>query len=486
MKMNYATLKQLAKETPGVNMPDLVALATQNDPFSCGSKGQVAKAEWFRDLYRQFGISDKVHLRRIHYWAMSQPIGVVDKPGGTPYENTDRDWEYLVASAKYARYLGLVDMNKFHDKRNTAPRIQARFYTPSDTWAYVDPTPKWELEGNDEPFCAFTLPELPAIPDLPGNLPDRPSYNVTGYDSIQQDYLIEIWSEKSTMDDIIHPLCDRYRVNYCTGQGELSISMVMDFLKRVASADRPARIIYVSDYDPAGLGMPVSIARKIEWFIANFSEFEDLEIKLEAVVMTADQVAQYNLPRKPIKDKDMRKANWIKIQGAGGVELDALEALYPGELKKILRDKILCFFDTAMINNAYAVKMNLVKHLDGIRDEVKDLYWREHSDLREQYSALRSEYTQMRERFAETIAPFQEQVNSFQDGLEAIVEVGDALWEDFAGMIQEYGDDPERLDMDAFKLPEPELTPENPAQLYSSEREYLDQLLAYKQHRGLA
>lgn len=484
--MDYQSIKDLAKQQDGIGVKDLVALAPQNDPFYCGSKGQISKGEWFRDLYRKFGISDKVHLRRIHYWAMSQPIGVVDKPNGAPYENTDKDWEFLVASAKYARYLGLVDMNKFHDKRNTAPRIKARFYTPDDTWAYVDPTPQWELEGNEEPFVEFTLPELPVIPDLPESLPDRPGYNVTGYDSIQQKYLIEIWSEKSTMDDIIHPLCDRYRINYCTGQGELSISMVMDFLKRVAIAGRPARILYVSDYDPAGLGMPVSIARKIEWFIANFSEFADLEIKLEAVVMTAEQIAQYNLPRKPIKETDMRKANWIKIQGAGGVELDALEALYPGELHNLLVEKIECFFDTTLIDRAYDAKDQLSSHMSSLRDDVKDLYWREHSYLQEQYLALYSEFTQVRERFAKTIAPFQEQVDSFQDELEAIIETGDALWQDFADMLQEYGDDPSRLDMGDYDLPDPELKTENPAQLFDSARQYLDQLLAYKQHRGLA
>lgn len=485
MKMNYETLKQLAKETKGVNLPDLVALATQNDPFSCGSKGQHAKAEWFRDLYRAFGISDKVHLRRIHYWAVSQPSGTILKPNGKPYENTERDWEYLIAAAKYARYLGYVNIAKFEDKRNTSPYIRAYFYNPGN-YSYTDPTPAWELVNTDDAFAEHILPVLPEIEDLPQYLPTRPSFEVSGYDSIQQEFMIELWCEKSTMDDIIKPLCNRYDANYCTGQGELSISMVKDFLDRTVRSGRPARILYISDYDPAGLGMPVSIARKIEWFIANFEEYSELEVKLEAIVMTADQVAQYNLPRKPVKETDMRKANWIKTQGAGAVELDALEALYPGKLREILKAKMLCYYDETLRDRAYDAKQELEDHLKDLRNDVKDDNDYEYIEIRDRYDTMRAEYVQMQERFDELVAPFKQQIDAFSETLEGIVTDGETLWEGMAEMLEDRSSDEDYLDLEDFPIPEAKLNEENEAQLFDSEREYLDQLLSYKQHRGLA
>jgi hypothetical protein len=485
MEMNYASIKQLAKETEGTRIADLVALAPQNDPFSCGTKGQTDKAEWFRDLYHKFGISDKVHLRRIHYWAVSQPSGTITKPNGTPYENTDHDWEFLIASAKYARYLGLVDMAKFEDKRNTEPVIRAWFQKAGER-DYNDPTPSWELINTESMFDEHILPELPTIPDLPDDLPTRPAFNVKGYDSVEQPFLIEIWCEKSTMEDIIHPLCRTYRANYCTGRGELSISMVKDFLDRCVKANRPARILYVSDYDPAGLGMPVSIARKVEWFIANFTEYADLEVKLEAVVMTADQVASYNLPRKPVKDSDMRKANWIKTQGAGAVELDALEALYPGQLCKILVEKIECYYDRTLYNRAVDAKNELEAHLEDLRSDVKHDIEPEYDALSERYGNLQGKYMEMQAEFEKMIAPFQERIDAFGEELDGITEDGEALWSDMAELLEERANDEDYLDLEDFPVPDPELTDENPAQLYDSARQYLDQLLAYKQHRGLA
>lgn len=479
MTMNYKTLKQLAKDTPGMNMPDLVALAPQNDPFSCGSKGQQKKAQWFYDLYQMFGITDKVHLRRIHYWAVSQPQGLILKPNGEQYENTDKDWEYLIAAAKYARYLGRVPMHKFEDKRNTAPRIRAYF----SRWN--DPTPRWEIIDNEDAFDGHALPDLPSIPDLPEWLPARPSFEVDGYTDVQQDYLIEIWCEKSTMDDIIHPLCDQYKANYCTGQGELSISMVKEFLDRVKQADRPARILYVSDYDPAGLGMPVSIARKVEWFIANFTEYADLEVKLEAVVMTADQVASYNLPRKPVKDSDMRKANWIRTQGAGAVELDALEALYPGELRKIMVKVIECYFDRKLDEKARKAKAGLEAALKDLRKDVNNEHQYDYDELAERYAVMRAQYVEMQERFNEMVGPFQEQIDALSSDVDGILETGDALWDDMAEMLDDRSNDEDYLDLEDHPVPEAELGKENAAQLFDSARQYLDQLIAYKRHRGL-
>jgi hypothetical protein len=101
----------------------------------------------------------------------------------------------------------------------------------------------------------------------------------------EQLYYLEIWVEKTTMNDVLEPLCSRYQVNltciarrrtWITGADELSITAALDFVKRVApltlparasEAGRPARIFYVADgstelaevFDPAGRGMPVSV-----------------------------------------------------------------------------------------------------------------------------------------------------------------------------------------------------------------------------------
>jgi hypothetical protein len=64
-------------------------------------------------------------------------------------------------------------------------------------------------------------------------------------------------------------------------------------------------------------------------------------VKLDPLVLTPRQVSEYGLPRTPIKESDRRKAGFEAVHGEGAVELDALEALYPGQLSHIVEEAIV-------------------------------------------------------------------------------------------------------------------------------------------------
>lgn len=49
--ITYDQIKQLANEE-GVPVADLIALARQNDPFYCDSRGLVKTGRWFADLWQ--------------------------------------------------------------------------------------------------------------------------------------------------------------------------------------------------------------------------------------------------------------------------------------------------------------------------------------------------------------------------------------------------------------------------------------------------
>jgi hypothetical protein len=179
---------------------------------------------------------------------------------------------------------------------------------------------------------------LDGDPDLEVNVPELedPHVWVTGIDNSRaQPYHLEVWCEKSTMDDIINPVCERYGANLSTFEGEVSITACYDLVRRIEeSGGKPARVFYISDFDPAGKSMPVAAARKVEYMLTRYEL--NYDVKLIPIVLTQDQVRQYTLPRKPIKDTERRAAAWETIHGQGAVELDALEALYPGELARIV------------------------------------------------------------------------------------------------------------------------------------------------------
>jgi hypothetical protein len=319
----YDQIKALAQKL-GTTIPGVLALARDNDPFFAGAPIHGVKAQWFRQLWTDFGYTTGVHLRRVHYQLVSQREPVL-KPDKTPYLNTVNDWHMLNYAGKYARYLGLVDPEAFEDHRN-----------PS---AYISDTP-WRTGLGlgvawDEGFSAVEPWELPSIrADLATDLTFRlPVPDVTGYEDARhaQPYHLEVWIEKSTMDDVLAPLCHTYGAILQPGMGYQSITNIVQLLRqRVAYIGKPTRIFYVSDYDPAGDNMPVSVARQIEYWSSRYVPGAD--IKLTPLALTREQVAQYALPRTPVKETDRRKGNFEAIHGEGAVELDALEALHPGVL----------------------------------------------------------------------------------------------------------------------------------------------------------
>lgn len=348
----YEEIKKAAKESK-VSVRELLALSPKNDPFYVGSKGDIEKAKWIADIYRRMGSPAECHIRRMHYWAVVK--AKIKKPDGTLYENTEEDWGYILVASKYARYLGLIPMEKIVDRRNPKPIIHTNYWPDED--------PEEELGKIDAEKVADTIVE------------QFYCYNPAN----AQAYHLEVWEEKSTMLDKTDPVCTRLLVNHVPGLGELSITSVHDLIKRVVRAGKPVRVFYISDFDPAGEGMPISIARKIEWFIR--SRYPALDVKLTPLVLTKEQCDHYELPRTPIKASDKRKRGFEERHGGGATELDALEAIHPGELARILEEALSPYFDAeahnAVVDANKAVRESVreavMEHEDELRELLKEL-----------------------------------------------------------------------------------------------------------------
>jgi hypothetical protein len=56
------------------------------------------------------------------------------------------------------------------------------------------------------------------------------------------------------------------------------------------------------------MGMPVSMARKVEYEIDRRGA--DVEIQVRPIVLTHDQCVEYRLPRAPIKETEKRGARF--------------------------------------------------------------------------------------------------------------------------------------------------------------------------------
>jgi len=433
MEFNYEAIKRIAKET-GRKVTDLIALAPSNDPFYQGSPGTRNLAEWFAEIYHKQGWEySRVHIRRAHYAILS--LGAY-LPNGLPYENTESCWNQLLQATKSARYLKLVDAGSFDDRKNDDP-VTYDYGAPAEATLSVSDY----LYDSD-----LAIPDFPSLPD----------FSLDNFRATQR-YKIELWCEKTSMNDVLIPLCRQYGMTLQTGAGELSITLSRMLAERIQqSGSKPTRIFYISDYDPAGLSMPVAIARKLEYFMR--ADNLDMDVRLFPVILTGDQVAEYRLPRTPIKETERRRAAFEAVHGKDAVELDALEALHPGVLRRILTGYIERYYDT---------------DLD--------------SRTREAREQLEQDYTQIRR---DVMAQYEDRIDDLRAKLEEIRTLAGPLMDEYAtdvrALWEEIGDElkAQTPDLDEYLIPEGDEAHEIGMGLYNSQRDYMEQLEVYKQFQG--
>jgi hypothetical protein len=319
--IGYEALNQLARDLRRPSST-LAALSFDSDPFSCGTPRHIAAAEWFAGLWKQHMPENGGHLRRLHYklvvLSSSSPIPMLN---GGAYENTLACWALLRSSGLWARYLGLIDESVIDDKRSPAPRV----FLPDHEW---DAGGGLSVTTPDTWQATIGAREFPSVPQV---LPRR--------FRVHQRYHVEIWVEKSDVEDVVLPLARQYEFNYIPLIGQSGLKPCRRLVERAKhNGGRPVRIFYISDFDPQGESMPVAVARKIEWILSK--DDLDLDIQLIPLALTKQQCIDLELPRAPIKETDRGKGKFEERHGEGATELDALEALHPGLLRQLILTEV--------------------------------------------------------------------------------------------------------------------------------------------------
>src|SRR5262249_44796615 len=142
----------------------------------------------------------------------------------------------------------------------------------------------------------------------------------------------------------------------------------------------------------------------------------DCDIKLTPLVLTATQVEAFQLPRIPIKESDVRKDNFERRHGTGATELDALEALYPGELEQIVRDAVAPYQDATL--------QDRLREAEHQADEtIADQWDTITAPAREQLDAIEAEVVAITAKYADQLrqelAPMKEKLDALQREVRA-------------------------------------------------------------------
>jgi hypothetical protein len=433
MRIDYDVIGRLVDEL-GCRCTDLIALSPQNDPFYVGVAARREAGEWFARLWGELGFKVGSHTRRIHYVLVSSDPPIL-KPNGKPYLNTENDWKTLGTASLAARYHRLIPDRALVDRRND----------PAIIWATAPTQAK--------PASCQTAGEHGISLRNEINRDVIPPWLAITSAHVPQPFLVEVWVEKSTQDDILIPLARRLGFNLQVGAGETSEVLARDAISRAMVDRRPMRILYVSDFDPSGRSMPVALARKIEFWIMELGL--DLDITLDPIVLTPEQCEHYRLPRTPLKETDRRAAKFEGRFGSGATELDALEAIHPGELAKIVEAAVGRYIDPSLSSRLRAVNSAFGQRVRAAESAVLSRF--DTSDIERRLNEL---------------------ADDFESSFEDLDEEADDMW---AEITKQLAAEAPAFDQE-LPSPQPATPPEAP--LFDSKRSYLEQMDHYRNWQG--
>jgi hypothetical protein len=213
------------------------------------------------------------------------------------------------------------------------------------------------------------------------------------------------------------PLCRLTATNLVTGVGYLSITAIINLLEeRVRVLEKPCRILYVSDFDPSGANMPFAVSRQIQYWLEHYET--DADIRLEQVILTAEQADYYDLTPIPIKDSDLAKIGFEARHGENSArELDALEVEHPGELRRLLEEKIEGFRDEDMPSKVALAGEEAEEVLADVLEEATDGALEDLADIKSEAVQV---YDRYRERLEALSAELEEEIAPLRSRLEDV------------------------------------------------------------------
>ena len=141
------------------------------------------------------------------------------------------------------------------------------------------------------------------------------------------DSYVEIWLEKDALSGVVYPITSRYDVPLMVARGYASLSFLHSAADCINDLTVPAYIYHLGDFDPSGVNAGENIEENLREMAPN------AEIHFERIAVNQEQIAEWDLPTRPTKEKDSRSKNFGEVS----VELDAIE---PDMLRAIVQKAI--------------------------------------------------------------------------------------------------------------------------------------------------
>lgn len=319
------------RQLNGLAIGKALVLAPQNDPLNLDRPDNHRLGKWFGEL--AYGIGEGRHLRAYYYALIGRQW-----PDGKTFVNDLRSWKKLLKVSKFARWLKNPETGKRYiafdavvDERNEKPITKIRPVTL--------------------PINPSVMSSAPQI-DVPEHTPSFSAFVSTQDWIVAQHYRLVLWGEKTSLNEILGPLADRYDADLYLPTGEMSDTQIYEMARAGADDGRIMVVFTFSDCDPSGYQMPTSIAHKLR--LLQLTEFPNLRFRVVPVGLTPDHVKTWRtddgrmLPSTPLKKTEKRAGGWTAKHGVEQTEIDAAIVLMPARLRKLAEDAIGCWYDKTL------------------------------------------------------------------------------------------------------------------------------------------
>jgi hypothetical protein len=166
------------------------------------------------------------------------------------------------------------------------------------------------------------------------------------------DYRCEAWVESRSIASVLMADCKELAVDLypCGGFSSLSFVHEAAELHNNLDDDRPLCVLYIGDYDPAGVLIDQALERELREHLR-----DDIDLDFTRIGINENQIAVYDLPMKPRKATDRRS-----LQIAETVEAEAMPAHI---LRSLLREEIEALLPEGALHAAKVAERSEREHL---------------------------------------------------------------------------------------------------------------------------
>jgi hypothetical protein len=144
---------------------------------------------------------------------------------------------------------------------------------------------------------------------------------------------VEVWCESRSIAGVIERDCEELAVSLYPAGGFSSMTLVYEaaeYIKaEITETGKRPIIIYIGDYDPAGVLIDIDIKTKLERHL-------DIAFDFRRIAINEEQVRLYDLPTKPRKETDRRAAHITYSVEAEAMPAEMLRDLLRQEVEDLL------------------------------------------------------------------------------------------------------------------------------------------------------